>query len=235
MPYDSSKLPNCLDCGKKLSAPHVLRCAPCAAAAKVGAISPNRIGSYERHPDNVRLIKRTCTICGKECWQSITYHKRPTAYCSQACRNKAPHKPYKKRGINHIVSGECLKCGNSFTYPSSWDRKSPRRFCSKLCYRRYAGETHPESNVRACLSSLGVEFIQEHRIGRYRVDFFLPARAVTLEVDAAYWHAPDTEKDRRRDDYMQACGFRVVRIDSAEVTGDITETMMRLIRDRLDA
>lgn len=225
----TSKDWKCVDCGAQLSASHVTRCAPCMYKHRVGTISPKRVPGLERHPDDVRKIKRTCTICGAETWQCISYHRRATAYCSAECRNQAPRKQREAKGILKQVTHTCLNCGKSFEIPECWSKRGNGRFCSRLCYRRYSGETRPEGNVRQCLDYLGIAYHQEHKMGRYRIDFFLPVENIALEVDAPYWHEPDAAKDQRRDKWMESKGIRVVRVlTPAYSFGEIAEMSKQL-------
>jgi very-short-patch-repair endonuclease len=227
MPTDHSKLPDCIDCGAKLSAKHVKRCKPCSVKARVGSVGANRIPGLVRHPDDVRKIKRTCTICGADTWQSINYHKRATAFCGEKCRTE-----YLVAINNKRVEKTCLQCGKVFSIPACWEKRGSGRFCSMLCYRHYSGETRPEGNVRRCLDLLGIVFEQESRISRYRVDFLIPDGMIVLEVDAPYWHEPDAEKDQRRDDWMRSQGFRVIRVNADEyMIGDIEDMRERLANE----
>lgn len=219
----------CVDCGTQLSAGHVTRCAPCMYKDRVGTISPKRLDGYERSGEHGRKIKRTCTICGADAWQDISYRKRTTVYCSAECRKQAPRKDREARGILKQTKHTCLNCGVVFEIPECWSKRGNGRFCSMMCYRRYTGESRPEANVRQCLDLLGIPFKQEHKMGRYRIDFFLFDSNIVLEVDAPYWHEPDAEKDKRRDAWMSSKGYRVVRVLTEHYSkGDLADMAERL-------
>jgi very-short-patch-repair endonuclease len=43
--------------------------------------------------------------------------------------------------------------------------------------------------VADALTILNVEYEPQHRIGRFTVDFFVPALSLAIEVQGDYWHA----------------------------------------------
>lgn len=227
MSYDSNKLPNCMDCGAKLSAPHVKRCVTCNAKSKIGTISPKRIPGYEREGNK---LKMSCSRCGADAWVAVGNRKMANHYCSVECRSQSFSEQFNKRETR-----SCLKCGNAFVVPLAWTKKGRGRFCSQYCARHFSGETFPEGNIRKALVILDVPFMQEHKIGRYRIDFFLPESSTILEVDAPYWHEPDAEKDQLRDDWMRSQGFHVIRILTTDYSSDdIADIAARLASELHD-
>ncbi len=73
------------------------------------------------------------------------------------------------------------------------------------------------------MDALGVELLQQHTIGPYRVDFvFMPLRVV-VELDGYAFHDATpalAERDKRRDRFIVARGWRVVRFAAREVRRD---------------
>lgn len=55
---------------------------------------------------------------------------------------------------------------------------------------------------------------QQHRIGRYRVDFAHVAKKIAIEADG-WWHrSPEgAARDARRDSYLRSQGWLVLRVD----------------------
>ncbi len=78
--------------------------------------------------------------------------------------------------------------------------------------------TDIERAVAAVLDTLGIEYEQQCRIGRYCVDFYVRSHNQVIEVDGEYWHnRPGVkERDARRDAELVALGYNVVRIPGAE-------------------
>ena len=84
---------------------------------------------------------------------------------------------------------------------------------------RLAKPTSIERAVSSVLSALKVEFLAEHRIGPYLVDFYLPAKQLIVECDGSYWHSlPNVkERDARRDEWLRALGYTVLRLPEPDI------------------
>lgn len=61
--------------------------------------------------------------------------------------------------------------------------------------------TRLEIAGRTLLTSLGVDFIEQHPIGVYTVDFYVPKIGLVVEADGWYWHQSEA-KERARDAYL---------------------------------
>ncbi len=80
-------------------------------------------------------------------------------------------------------------------------------------------ETDPERKMREFLQSIGINFNQEYKIGRFYIDFYLPDRKLAIEIDGDYWHAKPSvkEKDARKDNFLQNKGIDIFRIKESEI------------------
>lgn len=89
---------------------------------------------------------------------------------------------------------------------------------------RLAKPTSIERTVASMLSASGVKFDAEHRIGRYVVDFYVPAKGLVIECDGTYWHSkPDVKaRDAIRDEWFARHGYRVVRLTEAEIRSGLS-------------
>lgn len=67
--------------------------------------------------------------------------------------------------------------------------------------RARKGPTRVELAARTLLDELGVEFVEQHPIGVYTVDFFIPKIGLVIEADGAYWHKSEA-RERARDAYL---------------------------------
>jgi adenine-specific DNA-methyltransferase len=82
--------------------------------------------------------------------------------------------------------------------------------------------TPSESLLWSALSAgkLGVCFRRQVSIGRFIVDFCAPAARLVVEVDGPY-HAHRQRADERRDRKLRRLGYRVLRLESSLVLGDL--------------
>ncbi len=74
-----------------------------------------------------------------------------------------------------------------------------------------------ERIIHVLLTELGVPFEPQKAVGPYSVDIFVPSHRIAIECDGEYWHRHTAERDRRRDEYMQALGFRVLRLPESDI------------------
>ena len=77
---------------------------------------------------------------------------------------------------------------------------------------------------------LGAKFRRQHPVGPYVVDFFCDEHRLVIEVDGGQ-HRP--EVDRRRTEYLEANGMRVMRFWNNEVIENL-EGVATVIRGFLD-
>lgn len=72
---------------------------------------------------------------------------------------------------------------------------------ARAAVRDRKGPTRIELACRWLLDELGVEFIEQHPIGVYTVDFYVPKIRLVVEADGAYWHQSEA-RERARDAYL---------------------------------
>lgn len=59
--------------------------------------------------------------------------------------------------------------------------------------------------------------VQEHRVGRYRLDFAFPDVMIAIEVDGWHHGRPDTMlRDAERDRTLRSHGWTVLRVDDGD-------------------
>ena len=86
-----------------------------------------------------------------------------------------------------------------------------------------------ETKVRGILEELDVAYIQEKKIGRYSIDFYLGFK-MCLEVQGRYWHSQPhrVESDRRKKEFLESQGYRVIYVWDDELNlakGIITKAL----------
>lgn len=95
--------------------------------------------------------------------------------------------------------------------------------------------TGPEKRIAELLDSLGVEYVYQARIGRWRVDFLIPGARLVIEYRDCFWHwcprcygdrvpvkggilgrewwarklARNRERDRRKEEELRRMGYHV--------------------------
>jgi len=75
----------------------------------------------------------------------------------------------------------------------------------------------------------GLKFRRQHPAGPYVLDFYCPAARLAIEIDGiAHEMGANPERDERRDAWLEAQGYRVLRIVAGEVR-DNAEGVLRHI------
>jgi very-short-patch-repair endonuclease len=90
--------------------------------------------------------------------------------------------------------------------------------------------TPSEARLWSALSArkLGVQFRRQVPLaGRYIVDFCAPSVWLVVEVDGGY-HALRRGADARRDATLRALGYRVLRVEAAQVMRDFGAVVARV-------
>ncbi len=77
---------------------------------------------------------------------------------------------------------------------------------------------------------LGVRFRRQAPIGPYIADFACFAPRIVIEIDGGQ-HADQQDYDSRRDDWLRAQGFRVLRFWNNEVLGNTQGVLERILSE----
>lgn len=83
----------------------------------------------------------------------------------------------------------------------------------KLQINTLARESSAEREVRELLDEMDLAYIQEKRIGKYSLDFYLGFH-ICIEVHGEYWHKQPrrVKSDKRKADYLSSNGYNVIYI-----------------------
>jgi very-short-patch-repair endonuclease len=73
----------------------------------------------------------------------------------------------------------------------------------------------------------GRKFRRQHRIGPFLVDFFCPDERLIVEVDGPV-HDLQRDRDRERQELIEALGFRFLRLTTAEVEQDLSGVIEKI-------
>ncbi len=84
-------------------------------------------------------------------------------------------------------------------------------------YRR--GPTNLEYALQMLLEDAGIDFEAQRRFGRYIVDVYSKDRNLVFEADGSFWnHHKDTNRERRRDEYLIDRGVSaVIHLDAHDL------------------
>lgn len=163
---------------------------------------------------------RNCARCGQRFGPLDRLSRR---FCSLSCKSAAQKdQTTAKRGrryehLDRARVDTCLVCKAEYKARSDHAGRQ-QRYCSHDCYMRSREETTIEAAVRGALASAGITFETQRRIGNFYVDFLTPGNVV-VEADGDYWHSlPDVAaKDKRKDAYLSAQGYRVLHLSESEI------------------
>ena len=124
----------------------------------------------------------------------------------------------------HEIGCQCSYCGTTVH----------RDDCTcPWCLGQHPGnkETGIEVAMQELLTKLGIIFKAQKRIGRYRVDIYVPSRGLVIECDGEYWHRfEDSTKRRRRDRFIRNQGLRLWHFTEAEINAGCEQRLRRALR-----
>lgn len=83
-------------------------------------------------------------------------------------------------------------------------------------------ESYPEKKFREYLELIGCvknkDFVQEHQVGRYSLDFALLNLKIDLEIDGKqHYTSGGVQHDIKRDAYLESLGWKIIRIPAKEL------------------
>jgi DNA mismatch endonuclease (patch repair protein) len=102
---------------------------------------------------------------------------------------------------------------------------------SEIMRKIRGSDTKPELELRGLFDRLGVEYVYQAKVGRWRVDFLLPDFNLIVEYRSCFWHLHEgcglskfpksnesywvpklqrnAERDKRKDAELAGLGYRV--------------------------
>lgn len=74
-----------------------------------------------------------------------------------------------------------------------------------------------------------VQFYRQKNVGHYIVDFYCPKGKLIIEIDGGqHYEKEGMKKDRKRDDYLQGLGLKVLRFSDIDVLKNINGVLERI-------
>lgn len=179
-----------------------------------------------------KSITTACGFCKAPITRQPSFAKTKAIYCNREC--------FRQAQLDRVII-ICKQCNAEISLTPYFAFVRKKQFCSRKCKVRFHGETGIERAVRLALDALHLTYLQEepfprHRkLGRpYHADFLLPSLAIDLEVDGTHWHGGKHQEDARRDAFVTALGYRVIRITDKEIqtTRSLIDTLRLKITTR---
>jgi very-short-patch-repair endonuclease len=160
---------------------------------------------------------RYCKVCGNEIIQ--IGKKKNKLYCSQECMSK---------GMIKHSNIKCKKCGKKLevgNYKNKTSLGADRKFCSQECYFSYKGKTSIELKLAELLSKIGIDYVEQFKVGKYIVDFYIPEKNILIEADGNYWHDKKEKIGKRqiRDLFLIKQGYNLYHLGQDTILSDKLE------------
>ena len=172
-----------------------------------------------------------CSLCGRE-YEAVIYSRTRVRLCPE-CKRAILVQRKKIKAEAHPVDKAAKR------YETAVDRirkqvKDFSKYDRAVYGARKALEKYgsiPEAMTAIELLYLGYPFVPQYRVGRYKVDFFIPSINTALEVDGTIYHQHENEK---RDMCLQLAlgqGAKIVHVPAETLEKRIT-LLKRIIEKR---
>lgn len=81
-----------------------------------------------------------------------------------------------------------------------------------------------EKAAAVTLAASGLKFVQEHSLGPFWFDFAIPSLMLLVEIDSHTYHRfpRQLRRDRDKQRYAEAGGWKVVRVRRPDAAGKVT-------------
>jgi very-short-patch-repair endonuclease len=94
-------------------------------------------------------------------------------------------------------------------------------------------KTNIERIMAEILDNLGIEAVYDYPIRckySYRIDFAIPEKKIGIECDGEFWHPINSDKDRKRDKFLESIGWQIIRFKGNDILkGNINLNKLRSI------
>ena len=176
-----------------------------------------------------------CSRCG-ETMEVLVYGRQKKYVCDRCKANEAHRKREVESAWFDVIEekGEHRFNRALDEIQRQVDSFAPYERAARLA-RKAQGKygSVPEAMVAVELARIGLSFIPQQKILRYRVDFYIPKIKLIIEVDGEVFHAND-KKSSREAEIQIAMGFdtRILHIPAGMIRKDIRK-LKPLIEKRM--
>jgi very-short-patch-repair endonuclease len=80
------------------------------------------------------------------------------------------------------------------------------------------GRSYPERYWKDIFDEAGIDYVEQHQIHTYQLDFALVEEKIDIEIDGDqhYLDQRIVESDKRRDEYLENLGWKIIRVRWSE-------------------
>lgn len=173
------------------------------------------------------MVNRKCLFCEEEAIKS--------KYVCNACEEKlALMKQFKTidRGQKKIE-----KAARSFYYKSISYAEEKEKIVAKMIDDGFRFNSADEVCLAMQFEKQNVRYFPNYKIGKHKVDFFLPDIKIIVEVDGEMYHTDDDKEFLRERSIMANVGesYEIVRVSAEYITDfmiyDTVDTL-KFVRDK---
>jgi very-short-patch-repair endonuclease len=76
------------------------------------------------------------------------------------------------------------------------------------------GPSYPERYWKDIFDEAGIDYVEQHQIHTYQLDFALVEEKIDIEIDGDqhYLDQRIVESDKRRNEYLENLGWKIIRV-----------------------
>lgn len=186
-----------------------------------------RLGAY------VYLVP--CSRCGKV-MESVVYGSQKKYVCDRCKRKEINRKHEVESAWFDIIEEKGERRFDRALDEIEAQVKDFSRYERAAKIARKAQDRYgsiPEAMVAVELARIGLSFIPQQKVKRYRVDFYIPSLKMVIEIDGEVFHANDRKKDREAEiQIAMGLEIRILHIPAELIRRDI-QKLRPLIEQRL--
>lgn len=179
------------------------------------------------------IVRQRHREIGKAVWQNTEYrerqvvaHRGKTLPLEQRIKMGRKGRKFSEK-TRGLIAESSRKRWASYTPERRREISAPGLVLATPAARK-ARPSSIERAVHAVLDALQIQYRTEESFGRYSADIFIPEAKLVIECDGSYWHSRpgSKEADAKKDAYLCALGFRVIRLSEQEILQDAKEAVL---------
>lgn len=151
-----------------------------------------------------RLFEVSCLQCDRSILCSV---KRPRKFCSSSCAKKfQANLPQTKAKLSERMREVAIRRYASGDETIGWQN------------RNKFSQSGPEREAEKYLALTNWKYEKEYKVGKYFLDFAFVDKKIDLEIDGRQHEQPSVKrKDEARDCYLEALGWKIVRVKQDQI------------------
>ena len=163
--------------------------------------------SWEAKISNRTVNTTNCPYCSNQkAGYENTLEKKYPELAKEWDKEKNTLKP------SEVVFGSHKKVWWKCKKGHSWMTAVKHRAINKTnCPKCNMSTSIPEIRLLCELKSL-FEVSWQSKIGKYKVDIFIPSLSIVIEYDGSYYHKTKEKYDYDKNEYLKNKGFRIIRV-----------------------